>query len=188
VPRNGRGQRKADLPGPERERRVRRGKNGRPQQRARKPGGWTKRARRIFLDHLAATCNVTGSAAAAGLHWSGAYAQRRSDPEFAEQWQAALETGYARLEAMLIDRAGGRVVADRAIDDGAGAETPTPPNPEGMDAELALNLLRLHRAPLKGAPRRPSSKPQRAGKEELVRALIRQLRVIRRRLEREEGE
>ena len=184
MPKKAYGQRKVDVPGPERERAVRRGKNGRLQQRARRPGGWTKRKRRIFLDHLAATCNVTGSAAAAGLHWSGAYALRRSDKEFAEQWHSALEAGYARLEAMLIDRAGGGA-GDAGPDDGAGPDSPPPPKPSEMDAELALNLLRMHRSPLKGLHRRPASKPQRAGKEELVAALMKQLRVLRRRLERE---
>jgi len=176
----------SDVPGPERERQVRRGNNGRLQQRARRPGGWTKRRRRIFLDHLAATCNVTASAVAAGLHWSGAYSLRRNDPEFAAQWQAALETGYARLEAMLIDRAAG-AGAEPAGEDSPEAEAATPPKPQEMDTDLALNLLRLRRAPIKGSAR-GNFKPQRAGKDDLLKALMKQLKVLRRRIERERGE
>ncbi|HEX8366526.1 MAG TPA: hypothetical protein VF603_14690 [Allosphingosinicella sp.] len=176
-------QRKTDVPGPERDRSILAGKNKRPQVRARRNAGWTKKARRIFLDHLAATCNVTASAAAAGLHWSGAYALRRRDPEFAEQWRAALETGYARLEAMLMQRAA-RDGDDDDWDDGGDPDLP-PPDPAGMDTELALQLLRMHRAPLSGSQRRLASKPRSASKKELVAALLKQLRVLRRRLEGE---
>lgn len=175
-------QRKADVPGPERERSIRAGKNKRPQVRARRDAGWTKKARRSFLDHLAATCNVTASAAAAGLHWSGAYALRGRDPEFAEQWRAALETGYARLEAMLMQRAA-RGSDDEEPGEGPGPDQP-PPDPARMDTELALNLLRMHRAPLNGSQRKASNR-RSAGQKELVAALLKLLRVLRRRLEKE---
>jgi hypothetical protein len=171
---------------PAREATVTPGKNGRPQLRLRKREGWTKQRRKIFLDHLAATCNVTASATAAGLYWAGAYAWRRKDPEFAAQWQAALETGYARLEAMLVDRAavGSGAPGDAEGVDAAGAP---PPDPSQMDVALALHLLRIHRGPLRGRPLGTGKKIQRANKKETVQAVLKLLRVLRRRLAAEGG-
>jgi hypothetical protein len=160
---------------------VRRGTNGRPQRRATKPGGWTKRRCAVFLDHLAATCNVTASAAAAGLHWSGAYALRRRDPEFAEQWQAALAAGYDALETMLVARAANvrpaREGHSRDPDEAAQA-----PDPESIDTGLALHLLALHKAPLKGRANAGGPRPRRASKEDLIAAIMKQLTVLGRRL------
>lgn len=59
--------------------------------------GWTKAKRQIFLDHLAATCNVTGAATAAGMSDRGAHLLRQRDPEFAELWREAL---VRRLDAI----------------------------------------------------------------------------------------
>jgi len=178
-----------------REMSVAAGRSGRPQVRLRKTAGWTEARRQLFLDHLAATCNVTASATAAGLYWSGAYAWRRKDPEFAAQWQAALETGYARLEAMLVERAAGGGVAEPdggagaagtvAVGDAEAAE-PVTPDPAKMDTGLALSLLQMHRARMVRGTRGRTKPVQRASKKETVEAIVRQLRVLRRRLEAEE--
>ena len=99
---------------------------------------WNKTAKALFLTHLAALCSVCGAAAAIGLAVSGAYAQRQKDPEFREQWDVALEAGYARLEHELLDRAvngqarevmnrQGQVVTLKAVSN-----------------RLGLALLRLH--------------------------------------------
>ena len=63
---------------------------------------WSDEAERIFLDHLAASCNISGSAAAAGFSAVTVYNHRRSDPGFSARWQEALEQGYARLEMALV--------------------------------------------------------------------------------------
>ena len=66
---------------------------------------WSEEAEAVFLDHLAASCNVTVSAKEAGFSPEAIYRRRRNDPAFAQRWQAALEQGYARIEALLVQRA-----------------------------------------------------------------------------------
>lgn len=51
-----------------------------------------------FLAVLAATCNVTASAEAAGIARKTAYEWRDEDPEFAEAWEKAKELGVEALE------------------------------------------------------------------------------------------
>jgi hypothetical protein len=78
--------------------------NGRVQMRKPYMGKFSVKRRAAFLDHLAATCNVKVAAENSGVTPSAAYQWRRRDAVFAEQWQAALETGYACLETMLLAR------------------------------------------------------------------------------------
>ena len=66
---------------------------------------WSEEAETVFLDHLAATCNVTASAAECGFSCTAVYKRRRRDPAFAQRWQAALEQGAGRLRALLLQRA-----------------------------------------------------------------------------------
>jgi hypothetical protein len=100
--------------------------------------------RQVFLDHLAACCNVKRAAAAAGVGVSTVYGTRRRDPVFAQQWAEAIEIGYATLEAMMIERAaaGGHYVP---------GDTPVP-GAETIDSGLALELLKLHRGLLGRRP------------------------------------
>jgi phage portal protein BeeE len=76
--------------------------NGRVQMRKPYMGKFSVKRRADFLDHLAATCNVKVAAENSGVSPSAAYQWRRRDAVFAEQWQDALETGYACLETMLL--------------------------------------------------------------------------------------
>jgi hypothetical protein len=55
-------------------------------------------SRALFLEHLAKTANVSASARAAGFDRSTAYAHRQADPEFAAQWDDALEQSLDDLE------------------------------------------------------------------------------------------
>src|SRR5690606_23034051 len=66
---------------------------------------WTPEAEACFLDHLAASCNVTWSAAQAGFSAPTVYNHRRTDPEFARRWQEALDDGYIRLQTELLGTA-----------------------------------------------------------------------------------
>ena len=128
--------------------------------------------RQIFLDHLAACCNVTAAAAAAGVGLSTVYDARRRDPVFAEQWAEAIEVGYATLEALLIERAarGGSYQP---------GDTPVP-GPETVDTMLALDLLRLSR--MAKAPRDVGgAPPRRAGEKALTEAILAKLDVLARR-------
>lgn len=85
--------------------------------------------RRLFLDKLAETSNVTASADAAGISSSRAYKLRRSDPEFASAWRAALLEGYEHLEMETLFRL--RV--------GTGKDDPK------FDIANALRILGMHR-------------------------------------------
>lgn len=79
-------------------------------QRIRVNGAWwTDEAEVLFLNHLAASCNVSAAAAAAGFSAVTVYNHRRCDPAFARKWQAALDQGYARLEMELVRHASAMV-------------------------------------------------------------------------------
>ncbi|MDB5713355.1 MAG: hypothetical protein JWO15_752 [Sphingomonadales bacterium] len=66
---------------------------------------WTTEKQDRFLAGLAETGNVTASLAATGMSNSGLYRLRKRSAAFCAAWDAALEPGYARVEAMLLDRA-----------------------------------------------------------------------------------
>ena len=136
-------------------------------------GGFYGAARQAFLDHLAACCNVTAAAAAAGVGVSTVYDARRREPAFAQAWDEAIEAGYATLEALLIERAalGGSYVP---------GETRVP-GPETIDTWLALDLLRLSRME-KAKLKRPGAPPRRASEKALNAAITAQLDVLARRL------
>lgn len=78
---------------------------GHAQVRAVRRDGWTKARRLVFLEHLAATCNVTLSAEAAGMDGKGVYRLRQRDSGFRAAWADALREGYAALELELLHRA-----------------------------------------------------------------------------------
>jgi hypothetical protein len=150
------------------------GKNRRL-NKCRRPKGWTPRKRKIFLEYLAATANVTASAAEAGMSVAGAYQLRFRDGLFREAWSAALEQGYARLETMLLERAfgssetpaidGGKIVSDA----------------QAMDSELALNLLKQHKRHRGGTPR-GGARPGKASIDELREGLLKHLSTLNKRL------
>lgn len=64
-----------------------------------------KKRTKLFLDHLAERCNVSEALAVSGLPSSSLYLKRRSCAKFRAAWDAALEQGYSRLEAELLNRA-----------------------------------------------------------------------------------
>ena len=72
------------------------------QARTPRKDGWTTERRERFFAALSTTCNVTTSAAAAGLNRSSAFAFRRRDAVFAAEWAEALASGYDRLEEGLL--------------------------------------------------------------------------------------
>ena len=155
-----------------REDRVSAGNRRRVQVRKVPRGSFTEAKRQVFLDHLAACCNVTAAAAGAGIGVSTVYDARRRDPVFAQQWDEAIDAGYATLEALLIERAavGGAY---------APGETKVP-GPETIDTWLALDLLRLSRAPR--APRRTGgAPPRRASEKALAEAILAKLDVLEKR-------
>lgn len=148
--------------------------NGRVRVRKAREKGWTTKRRTVFLDHLAATCNVSLSARAVGIHNASAYALRRRDAGFAAAWQEALAVGYARLEAMLIERATGWS-AEREQSGGL-------PDPAAFDSRLAMDLVRAHGAAVKGGGgRRIGGRVHVADRAETARIIIERIARIRRR-------
>jgi hypothetical protein len=66
---------------------------------------FTPEAQAVFLDHLAASCNVSWSSEQAGISTVTAYNHRRANPGFARDWDDALGQGYVRLETELLGTA-----------------------------------------------------------------------------------
>ena len=128
---------------------------------------WTDEAEAIFLDNLAASCNVKLSAAAAGFSTVAIYNRRRSDPGFAERWQAALAQGYARIEMALVKS------ATDALDGlKLDPETPIPT----MTVKDAINILQLHHASVKGGDtRRPGWLARPRSLDEVRESILRKL-------------
>ena len=118
------------------------GKDG-PQIIASSGARWTDESEARFLDHLASSCNVTLSAAAAGFSKEALYRRRRIDPDFAQAWQTALEQGYVRLEMLLIE---GATASSKGADRAERKHLPFP----DMTVREAIVILQLHRASVKG--------------------------------------
>ena len=149
--------------------------NRKLQKRRKRPKLFGKRLRAIFLEHLAATCNVQASAKAAGVAVSTVYANRMRDAGFRADWDAALAQGYARLEAALIERAlrseeRYRIKGDKQVEG--------PEAPEEIDWDKGMELLRHHQRGLKGFNVPGRQLPKRVGMEHLTEKLIRKLRAI----------
>jgi len=136
--------------------------------------------RQAFLEALAENCHVRGAAAVAGFAPSAAYNLRRRDPSFAEAWQAAFDSGYARLEMALVERAIQTI--DVAHDD----------NPEAiavvgaMTVAQAIDLMNKHRASIEGgrAKRVRLNARNRPTAEETDTEILRRIAIIEQQRER----
>lgn len=117
--------------------------------------------RGVFLDTLALSGNVRQAAEAAGGTHDSAFALRRRDPAFADGWDAAVSSVYARLEAELLSRAIGDGRAD-------------------FDAALALKVLARHEGQ---APRGKARAgvPRTASLDTVERSLARKLAALAKR-------
>lgn len=152
------------------------GRKNRPLQLAKeRKDGFGRKRQEAFLEMLAATCNVQRSCAAAGVTDSCVYMARRRDPLFREAWNEALDSGLARIQAMLIERAG----ATKPPEVAHGMELP----PEPLDVELAKHLLREHSRSLAGT-KAPRPVPPGAEWAQVEDYFIGKLRALNRRLER----
>src|SRR5262249_38465827 len=142
--------------------------------------GWTATRKRILLQTLAATGNILQSVAAAGKSQKSFYDLRWRDPAFTEQCRAALEMGYERLEAMLIERAGGTGPIEMCEQDGESAIAV--PDVKQMDTDLAIKLLAMRGRTL-NEDTRARRRPRRlATREETDASILRKLAVLNRRL------
>lgn len=157
-----------DRRGPAGERIRARGKDG-PQIIATTGKRWSEAAEKTFLDHLAASCNITRSAAAAGFSATRMFQLRRADPAFAQRWQAALEQGHARLSALLVQR------AIEALE-GFAPDTETP-IPE-MTVGDALRILGHHQRTVDGGPRSRRQWARPRTLDELSETILAKLEAI----------
>lgn len=104
----------------------------------RKTAGAAPQPRRIasklelFLTRLAETSNVAAAADEAELATATVYARRRTDPDFARRWYAALAEGYDNLEMELL--------AQLRSGESGGAEAK-----RKLDVATALRCLTAHR-------------------------------------------
>lgn len=129
-------------------------------RKGRGPKLTAKRCRK-FLEALAGTCNVRRSAAISGISPAALYLRRHRDPAFAQEWQAALSTGYARLEEAVLAytltsvepvQPGDEIDAEQ-IDTEASSESETAhtgapvalPTPSPEAVKLAMDLMAKHR-------------------------------------------
>jgi hypothetical protein len=136
---------------------------------------FTAAKRQVFLDMLASCANVSAAAKAAGVGVSTVYDARRREPDFAAEWEEALELGYMTLESLLLERAakGANYVPGETI----------VPGPETIDTWLALDLLRLSRQAK--APRKAPGAPlRRASEQQVAESICAKLEVLERRKKR----
>lgn len=148
-------------------------------RQVRKSGGFTRTARRRFLEGLAATCNIQKAAGFAGVSPGCVYRHRARDAAFAEQWAAALAIGYDRLEALVLEHggAGAEIEIDPERAEAAGIA------PEPFDFERAMKVLVYRRGAREGQPNRRTGRPVRnAGREETTAALLKALAAAKRRV------
>ena len=107
--------------------------------------GWNRfdaARRKVFLKWFAATANVAESARRAGVGKSTVSDHRMKDARFAEAWDRALDQGYARLEAKMLEMqweqaAGGPIDFDGSFE---------PPDAPLVDLAMALQILKQHKA------------------------------------------
>jgi hypothetical protein len=161
------------------------------QVKAARPRAITKLVREIFLIELAATCNVRLAASRAERHSTAFYALRTRDSDFAEEWRAAIEAGYDRLEAALLRRALAVVEGDDASDPVTGEPDATAANvhkalarrePLGeMTVAQALDVMTRLR-PLVAAKRASGRRGVTKGvptPEETNAEIMRRIRILR---------
>ncbi|KRC81579.1 hypothetical protein [Sphingomonas sp. Root241] len=104
-------------------------------------------------------------------------------PGFQAAWDAALDQGYARIEALLIagacealSGAGPGIDAAPAVAGGDG-----PPLAAAVTVDQAMNLLRLHRASAwGGAPQRYDAKAKPADLGAVRASILRKVAAIER--------
>jgi hypothetical protein len=110
---------------------------------------WTPRVEERFLATLAATCNVKAACAEVGLTAASAYNHRKRWMRFAERWDEAVEMGYSRLEAGLLEHAGNMLSGE-----GPPVFTAMPP----MSFADAVRLVHMHKHAARGIGKAPGQR------------------------------
>jgi len=133
---------------------------------------FTAARKKIFNDHFAGTADVFASAEAAGVHYSTVYRHRQQDPQFAEDWDAALRQSYVILEAEMVRQ---RLEAQRQI-----REAPNPTGEMAKEFERVMQLLaRLDRRDGRIGTRSVGhGRQKRVTFDEAIRTLDKRLRAL----------
>ena len=152
----------------------------------------------LFLEHLAASCNVMRSAAAAGVTVQCVYQRRMRDAPFRDAWGRALEQGYARLETRLLGEAmgeGGRSASGEPPQSNAlpvgerglvvQGDLVLPEEP--LDKDLALHLLREHKRGVDRLRRGAVAETRSADWAEVEDYFLGRLKALRKRLGKQAG-
>jgi hypothetical protein len=127
------------------------------------------KARKVFLEWVAATGNVVFSAAKAGFVYQTVWKNRLKDAEFADEMDRALDQGIVRAKARLIeDKIKGRIEVDGDLDE---VEL------EPADPAVVLTLVREHERARAGV-RKAGRAPRVATNAEVEAALRKRLRVF----------
>ena len=142
---------------------VHRDFRGRTRRRPARPHEWTEAKQALFVAELREHGCTRTAAAAAGMTERSAHDRRSRDADFDEACRAATAAHYDELELRLLRKARGE----------------TGPELDGLNAELALHLLKQHR-PDAGA-KRQGRRPRAATKAELIEALTEKLRAVKQR-------
>jgi hypothetical protein len=138
---------------------------------------WSPEAENAFLDTLATTCNVLAAVDACGFSSTTVYYQRRHNPGFAMRWQEALELGYERLEARLLE------MAERSLT--APLTVPAEDDELRISIPQAIQMLQLWRRTVKeGVARRGGRPRHEPDLDELRAGIARKLEAIERADER----
>lgn len=148
------------------------GRSGVPQAQRRTAKKFSAVRQKLFLDHLARTCNVRASAAEAGIHYSTVYVERRRNRAFADQWREAIAIGYDALEARLVE------LANRALDPAEASAAIDGGEPIVVSVADAIRLLQWHRQQRDTGVSARRGRKRRPTPEETDEAILRKLRVL----------
>ena len=133
---------------------------------------WSGAAEAKFLEVLAASANVSAAAEAAGFSTPAIYKRRLNDVGFALRWGQAMELGYTRLECLAL-AAGTSALEGVPL----AADHPMP----AVTMADVLNLLRLHRAQVRGgAEQRYGWRRQEPEIEEVRAEVLRKVEAMER--------
>lgn len=133
--------------------------------------------RKRFLEWFAATSNAKLAARQADVGYSTVYYTRMHDPSFAEAWDQALEQGYARLEAKLLEMQFEAI--DKEIEFDPGFEPGDEfPEQQLTDPTTALALLRQHRGNTAKGRAAGFASNRVASDEEVRHALAKRLKAF----------
>ncbi|MEA3050782.1 MAG: hypothetical protein QOG84_2618 [Sphingomonadales bacterium] len=152
---------------------VRAGKN-RDMQVARKGKRklFDKARRKLFLKWLAATGNVTFSAAKAGVVYQTVWKHRLKDPRFAEAMDRALDQGIVRAKARLLEDRAKKPIRIGCDVDESELEPPDP--------QVVMLLIREHERARAGV-RKVGRTPRIATNAEVEKALVKRLALFAKR-------